>query len=208
MEKDFSQYELVGEIEERHQWLGHTGKVKLLGFVNRGRMADYSDAVRLAQQTGGTPDVADVRKFASRPGMAINLEQELSPDLGLFARASVNDGSKEAFEFTEINQSVSAGLSLRGERWGRSDDTVGIAGVINGLSNDARKYFAAGGMGILIGDGQLPHYGTERILETYYSMRLNQNFKLGLDYQYVVNPAYNQDRGPVSIFGFRAHAEF
>lgn len=208
LQQDFSQYSIVGEVEERHQWFGHNGKLKLLGFIDRGRMASYDDAVHLAQQNGGTPDPVQVRRFSSRPGMAVNLEQELTSDLGLFARASVNDGSKEAYDFTDINQSVSAGLSLSGNRWGRQDDTIGVAMVVNGISNAARRYFAAGGLGILIGDGQLPHYGTERILETYYSLHLNQYIKLSADYQYIVNPAYNSDRGPVSIFGFRAHAEF
>jgi high affinity Mn2+ porin len=204
---DFRQYMLVGELEQRYQWRGHPGKFKVLGFVNRGRMANYRDAVRLAQQRGGTPDAALVRRFSSRPGAAINLEQELSSDLGVFVRASVNDGTKEAYEFTEINKSLSAGLSLNGDRWGRHEDNVGVAGVINGLSGEARQYFAAGGIGILIGDGQL-NYGAEKILETYYSMGVNRYLKLTLNYQYVNNPAYNRDRGPVSIYGIRAHAEF
>jgi high affinity Mn2+ porin len=208
IQKDFSQYSLIVEAEERHQWFGHEGKLKLLGFVNRGYMASYADAVRRGQSTGTTPNVADVRQFGSRPGLAINLEQELAAGLGLFARASMNDGSKESYDFTDINRSVSAGLSLRGNRWGRQDDTVGVAVAVNGISSAAREYFAAGGLGILIGDGQLPSYGTEKILETYYALNLNRYFKLSMDYQYIVNPAYNPDRGPVSIFGFRAHAEF
>ena len=108
---------------------------------------------------------------------------------------------------SRINKSLSVGLSLNGDRWGRHDDTVGVAGVINGLSGEARQYFAAGGIGILIGDGQL-NYGAEKILETYYSMRVNRYLKLALNYQYVNNPAYNRDRGPLSIYGIRAHAEF
>lgn len=208
LETSFSQYALIGELEERHQWFGHPGKLKLLGFVNRGRMANYDDAVHLAHQSNSTPDVALVRHFSSHPGMAINLEQELSSDLGLFVRASINDGSKEAYDFTDINKSLSAGLLLHGTAWGRPDDILGIAGVINGLSGHARDYLAAGGLGILIGDGQLPHYETERILETYYSLKLNKFCRLGMDYQYIANPAYNKDRGPVSIFGFRGHVEF
>lgn len=208
LERDFSQYAVIGEVEERHQWLGRDGKLKLLGFVNRGRMASYDDAVRLAQQNGGVPDVAQARRFDSRPGIAVNLEQSLSSDLGMFARVSMNDGSKETFDFTDINRSVSAGFSLRGNRWGRSDDTVGLAMVVNGLSSEARRYFAAGGLGVLVGDGQLPHYDSEKILETYYSLAATKYLKLGMDYQYVVNPAYNRDRGPVSIFAIRVHAEF
>lgn len=204
----FSQHEWVGELEGRHQLWGRPGKVRLLGFVNQGNMGSYEDALQLAQQTNSTPDTSLVRRGSSRPGVAINLEQEVSSNLGAFARASMNDGNKEAFEFTEINKSVSAGLSLRGAYWGRHDDTLGFAAVANGLSGAARNYFAAGGMGILIGDGQLPHYGLEKIMETYYSLRAVDHLLLSFDYQHVVNPAYNQDRGPISIFGLRVHGEF
>ena len=204
---NFSQYMLVTELEQRFQMRGLPGKVKLLAFVNRGRMGAYRDAVQLAQQTGDTPDTGLVRRFASRPGVAINVEQELASDMGVFLRGSLNNGTKEAYEFTEINRSISGGLSLKGDRWGRHDDTVGVAGVINGLSSDARQYFANGGIGILIGDaGQ--SYGAEKILETYYSMRVNRHVTLAVNYQHVNNPAYNRDRGPVSIFGVRVHAEF
>ena len=204
---DFSQYMLVTELEKRYQLRGHAGKVKLLAFVNRGRMGAYRDAVRLAQQTSESPDTGLVRRFASRPGVSVNVEQELAPDLGVFVRGSLNNGTKEAYEFTEINRSMSGGLSLKGDRWGRHDDTFGVAGVINGLSSEARQYFANGGIGILIGDGRQT-YGAERILETYYSMRVNRHVTLAVNYQHVNNPAYNRDRGPVSIFGLRAHAEF
>ena len=204
---DFSQYMLVTELEQRYQMRGHPGKAKLLAFVNRGRMGSYRDALQLAQLAGDTPDTGLVRRFASRPGVAINLEQELAPDLGMFLRASLNNGTKEAYEFTEINRSISGGLSLKGGRWGRDDDTFGLAGVVNGLSSDARRYFANGGIGILIGDGGQT-YGAEKVLETYYSMRVNRHVTLAVNYQHVNNPAYNRDRGPVSIFGVRAHAEF
>lgn len=204
---DFGQYMFVGEIELRHQWQDHPGKIKLLAFVNRGRMANYIDAVELAERTGGTPDVSLVRRYSSRPGLSLNVEQEISSDAGLFARASLNDGSKEAYEFTEVNRSVSAGGTLKGTRWGRPDDTFGVAAVVNALSNAARDYFAAGGLGILIGDGQL-NYGREKIIETFYSLRLNPHTTLSANYQHAQNPAYNKDRGPVSIYGMRLHAEF
>ena len=204
---DFSQYMLVTELEERHQWQGHFGKIKILAFLNRGKMANYRDAVQLANQTGDTPDASLVRRRSSRPGLSVNLEQELSSDLGAFVRASINDGSKEAYEFTEINRSLSAGLSLKGNRWGRANDTVGVAAVANGLSGAARDYFTAGGLGILIGDGAL-NYGPEKILEAYYSLKVNKHLSVALNYQHVNNPAYNRDRGPVSIYGVRVHSEF
>ncbi len=207
-ERNFGEYALIGEIEERHELDGHAGKLKLLGFVNRGRMARYDDAVQLAQETDGIPDVASVRHFASRPGFAINLEQEFTPGIGAFARVSANDGSKEAYEFTEINRSIAGGLSIKGAHWGRANDTLALAATINGLSDPARRYFAAGGLGILIGDGRLPNVGQERIAETYYAVSMTDHITLTADYQYVVNPAYNRDRGPVSIIAARLHGEF
>ena len=203
----WKQYQWVGEFEARQNWFGRPGKVKLLAFASRGKMGGYGDAVNLAQQTGTTPDTGLVRRLAWRPGIAVNLEQEVTDDVGVFASASMNDGSKETFEFTDINQSVSAGLSLKGTRWGRPNDTFGAAVVVNGLSGAARQYFAAGGMGVLIGDGAL-NYGTERIAELYYNWAVVKHLTLGLNYQYVVHPAYNRDRGPVSIVGARIHAEF
>ena len=208
LETDFSQFELVGEAEARHRIFGRPGKIKLLGYVNRGRMGSYADAVGLAHAMGTIPDMVSVRRYSSRPGAAINLEQQIAGDLGFFARASINDGSKEAYEFTEINKSLAMGLSLKGKSWNRPQDIFGLAGVSNELSNDARAYFAAGGLGILIGDGKLPHYGRENIVEMFYNAALADGFKLSVDYQFVSNPAYNRDRGPVSILGTRLHAEF
>ena len=208
LERGLGQFEIVVEGEARHIWFGRPGKLKLLGFVNRGRMAAYTDAVRLAQMTSGTPDPALVRNYTSRPGGAINLEQQIAPDLGVFGRFSLNDGSKETFEFTEINRSLSFGLALKGTDWGRPNDTFGLAGVTNDISQEARSYFAAGGLGILIGDGKLPHYGSEDVLEAYYSATLADFLALSVDYQFMANPAYNRDRGPVSIFGGRIHAAF
>jgi high affinity Mn2+ porin len=206
LDRSFRQYSLIGEVEERHTLAGRPGRLKLLGFVNRGRMARYEDAVRSAG--AGVPDVANVRRVASRPGASINAEQELASNLGAFLRASANDGRKEAFEFTEINRSIAAGLSLKGGGWDRPHDNLGVAGVVNGLSGAARKYFAAGGLGILIGDGALAHYGSEQILEIYYSAALIEHLHASLDLQHIVHPAYNRDRGPVSIVGVRLHAEF
>jgi high affinity Mn2+ porin len=208
LETGFRQFELVSEVERRVSLFGHDGKIKLLGFINRGRMGSYRDAVILGQTIGTTPDTALVRKYASRAGGSLNIEQGVSDDLGFFLRASANDGSKEAYEFTDMNRSLSTGLSLKGAAWERKDDTVGAAFEIAGISNSARAYFNAGGLGILIGDGRLPHYGSETVLETYYDAQLVRNIHAALDYQFIANPAYNSDRGPVSVFGVRLHGEF
>jgi high affinity Mn2+ porin len=125
----------------------------------------------------------------------------------VFGRWSWNDGRNEIMAFTDIDQSLSLGTSIKGTSWGRTNDTVGIGGAINGLSRDHRDFIAAGGLGVLIGDGRL-NYRTERILETYYSVALFDAMSLTFDYQFIANPAYNADRGPVSVFSGRLHAEF
>ncbi len=208
LSENLSELEWVAEFEGRENWFVQPGKIKLLVFVNHGNMGSYKDALQLAAQTGTTPSTALVRRFASRPGIALNIEQGLTSDLGLFARGSLNGGNEEEFAFTDINQSFSGGLSLQGDRWGRADDTVGLAGVFNGLSNAARNYFAAGGMGGVIGDGSLPQYAGEAIVELYYACHISAHITVTLDYQHINNPAYNAERGPVDVFGIRTHLVF
>ncbi|MDZ5647904.1 carbohydrate porin [Nitrospirillum sp. BR 11828] len=204
--RGFGQYEVVVEAEERHQLMGRDGKVKVLIFQNHANMGSYSDALQVAALTGGTPDTGTVRRYATRAGFALNAEQQMGDDWGLFLRASANDGSKEAYEFTDVNKSVSIGASVTGASWGRDKDAAGLAGVVNMLNADARDYLAAGGTGILVGDGRLS-YSSERILEAYYSAALWTGINLTLDYQFVANPAYNRDRGPANVLGVRFHAE-
>lgn len=208
IDTSFGQNSAMGEVEQRYDVKGHQGKIKLLGFINSAKMGNYKDALSLARATNALPDTALVRRNSSRGGLAVNVEQEIYSHIGAFVRLSINDGNKEAYDFTEINRSLSSGLSLQGELWGRQNDQAGLAIAINGLSTEAQKYFAAGGLGILIGDGQLTHYSEEKIIEAYYSMGINKNLELTMDYQHINNPAYNPDRGPVSILGLRVRTVF
>ncbi len=132
----------------------------------------------------------------------------MTPDLGMFARVGWTQGGLEEYDFTDISQSVQIGLSLLGTRWERPNDTVGLAVVANQISHDGKVYLAAGGLGGIIGDGQLPEAGPEQIIETYYSFAAFSFAKVTGDYQFVNNPAYNRQRGPASVFALRLHAEF
>ena len=100
------------------------------------------------------------------------------------------------------------GVSINGKHWGSPDDTIGIAGIVNGIAARHQAFFNAGGLGILIGDGQLPNYGLEQIFEAYYSYAITTSTKVTVDYQFIDNPAYNADRGPANVFAGRFHAEF
>ena len=199
--------EYIAELELRYSLLSQPGKLRLLGWVNRGNSGGYSEAVALPITSPNYPDITLTRRTRTNYGFVVNVEQAITDDLGLFSRASWDDGKTEKMGWTDCDESFSLGAVLKGTSWGRPNDRIGIGGVIEGLSPEARAYFAAGGLGILIGDGQL-NYRTEKVLETYYAYSLNKWATFTLDYQFIVDPAYNADRGPVSIFSGRLHAEF
>ncbi|MGH9808424.1 MAG: carbohydrate porin, partial [Terriglobia bacterium] len=200
----------VVEFEERHNVLGQPGKVRVGVFGNQGVTGNYSQALAI-EAMDPAQDINDVmasiRHVNPKYGIYANLEQQLVKDVGLFARASWNDGSNEILSFTDIDRSVAGGLSIKGSFWGRPDDTVGIGGVVNGLSAAHRDDLAAGGIGLIIGDGRLC-YSPERIFETYYAYSVRKGITITADYQLITNPSYNADRGPVSVFAGRLHGEF
>jgi high affinity Mn2+ porin len=204
----FGQGQFVAELEERHSLWDQPGKLKFLYWLTRGRLGTYLDAISLGATAGQTPSTSDVRRFRTKDGFGLNLEQQLAIDFGVFARASMSQGTVEEVDFTDINKSISGGLSLTGSRWGRPNDTVGLAGAINRISHQGKLYLAAGGLGGIIGDGQLPNAGPEQILEAYYSVALFNFAHFTADYQFIKNPAYNRDRGPVSVFGLRLHVQY
>jgi high affinity Mn2+ porin len=204
----FTQGQFVAELEERHHLWDQPGKLKLLYWLTRGNLGTYLDAISFGEATGTTPSTGAVRSFRTKDGWGLNLEQQLTSELGLFARASISQGTVEEVDFTEINQSVSAGLSLAGARWGRPDDTVALGGAINRISHQGKLYLAAGGLGGIIGDGQLPSAGPEQILETYYRVAVTSFAEFAFDYQFIKNPAYATERGPVSIFTLQVHLQY
>lgn len=197
----------VLELETRYSLFNQPGRVRTIGWINSAYSGSYSEALAAAAATGATPDLTASRRGRIKWGYVLNVEQALASDIGLFGRWSWNDGKTEIMSFTDIDSSLSLGASIKGVRWNRPKDTIGIGGAINGLSTEHRDFIAAGGLGILIGDGRL-NYRQERILEAYYSFAINKNLAFTADYQFITNPAYNADRGPVSIFSGRLHGEF
>ena len=202
-----SRGQYIAELELRYSLWSQPGKFRVMGYVNRGTAGGYADAVALPIASPNYPDITLTRRVRSNPGVAINIEQAINDQLGVFSRASVGGGQTEKLGWTDVDASVSAGAVLKGAAWGRPDDRIGVGGIVDALSPEARTYFAAGGLGILIGDGQI-NYRREKILETFYAYAVNSHVTASFDYQFITNPAYNADRGPVSIFAARLHAEF
>jgi high affinity Mn2+ porin len=207
LDPSFGQFQLVGEVEHRFDLWRAPGKVTITPWLSRGRMGTYTAAVRLSEVTGQPADIAAVRRYRSRWGLAANLEQEVTPDWGFFLRTGFASPNVEPYDFTDIDRTVALGAQLLGRLWQRPDDTIGCAGILNNISGRHETFLNAGGLGILIGDGKLPHPGLEQILETYYSVALRA-WRITFDYQFVNNPAYNRDRGPVSVLGIRLHGQF
>jgi high affinity Mn2+ porin len=194
----------VLELETRYSLFSQPGKLRAIAWLNSAFSGSYRETLN---NPALNLDIAQTRTGRIKYGYIFSLEQALTDQVGLFGRWSWNDGKTEIMAFTDIDASLSLGLSIKGAKWGRPDDVIGIGGAINALSRDHRDFIAAGGLGILIGDGAL-NYRRERILESYYAYALNKQLTLTADYQLITNPAYNADRGPVHVFSGRFHGEF
>jgi high affinity Mn2+ porin len=192
------------ELETRYSLFSQPGKLRTIAWLNSAFSGSYRETLN---NPALNLDIAQTRTGRIKYGYALSLEQALADDFGVFGRWSWNDGKTEIMAFTDIDASLSTGVSIKGTKWGRPDDVIGIGGAINALSRDHRDFIAAGGLGPLIGDGQL-NYRRERILETYYAYALTKAITLTADYQFITNPAYNADRGPVHVFSGRFHGEF
>lgn len=202
----FEAWGMVTELERGYSIKNHPGTVRGLAFINRADMADYSQATALLQ-TGQS--FLTARSYHYKYGFGINWEQEIVKNLGVFSRLGWNDDQEEGWMFTDVGYTASVGLSLKGGYWRRPDDTFGLAGLANGISKVEQGFFEAGGTGILGGDGAGHFsYGWEKILETYYDFKIWDILRGAVDYQFIMDPAFNRDRGPVSVFSGRLHWEF
>ena len=200
----------ISEVELRYQFLSQPGKLRILAWLHNTFSGSYQEAVDLTLANPGldaTSAIEETRTDRIKYGYVVNFEQAVTKDIGLFGRWSWNNGTNEISAFTDIDASLSLGASIKGAKWGRPDDRVGIATAINALSKDHRDYLAVGGLGILIGDGKI-NYQPERVFETYYALGLGKATTLTFDYQNLTNPADNADRGPVHVFSGRLHSDF
>ena len=171
---------------------------------NRANMGNYDSSIAIAKRTNIAPDITDSRQFGrTKNGYYATLDNTID-NFHLFVKYSKNDGKNETYAFTEIDESLATGIQLDGAIWKRKDDVLGISIVKNDISNDHRTYLSDGGYGFIIGDGKL-NYFSEKIFEAYYLYQPSQQLALTADYQYVQNPAYNKDRGPIQLIAIRLH---
>jgi high affinity Mn2+ porin len=198
------------EFELRHGVIPKkSGVVRLLGYANSANMGIYRDAVlQFEEGLVPAPDITHHPWHITRKyGFGINLEQNLAPNVTAFARWGWDDGKTESFAYTEIDLTIAEGIGVSGAKWNRKQDRAGVAFVSNGIKKDHQNYLANGGYGFLIGDGRL-NYGRENIVESYYTAHVWRGIYVAPGLQYIVNPGYNRDRGPVIVPSLRAHVEF
>lgn len=195
---------MVTELEARYEIKERPGSIRFLAFLNQAHMGSYKAALDNPLRPA---DIEATREYRHKYGFGVNLDQEIVNGIGVFSRLGWSDGKNEAWAFSDVDRTATFGVSINGRRWSRPLDTLGIGGVLNGISRVHQEFFAAGGLGILAGDGNLT-YAWEKILEAYYDFQIWRSLHGTFDYQYITNPAFNRDRGPVSVFAGRLHWTF
>jgi hypothetical protein len=202
------------EFEKKLKIKNHPGSIRFLAFYNSSSAPNYYTAIaNMKMGDSSLISVISGKKVGPtyggvKYGFGISFNQELTKNIGIFARVSWNDGQTATWAFTPIDQSASGGIRINGRMIKRPEDNFGIAFVANGLSDGHRAYLNAGGYDFMLGDGKLSNYGYEQILEIFYKIKLTPWLWATADYQYIINPAYNADRGPVHVFAIRGHVEF
>jgi high affinity Mn2+ porin len=199
------------ELELHGRVIGkQPGIVRVLSYANHANMGDYADAVNswLANPVTPAPEITEhPLQTTVKYGFGLNFEQPFTDWLGVFGRWGWNEGQHESYAYTEVDQTWQIGVGGNGGRWGRRNDHLGLVFVSNGISRDHAQYLAHGGDGFILGDGKL-NYGRENILESYYTLHAWRGIFPSVGLQYMVNPGYNRDRGPVIVPTLRLHVDF
>lgn len=224
---DFRLFKYYGdqfELEHRHKLADQPGAIRLLAYRNHEHMASWQDAIAAYQldpthnaaactsyaydsANSTAPDLCWARKANVKMGIGINWEQSLTDSIGLFLRAMYADGKTEVYSYTSSDRSLSFGTLITGKSWGRQQDVLGLAYASSWLSNSHVQYLNMGGVDGFIGDGKIS-YAAEQVVDLYYKYQPFKSVWLTADYQHIANPANNADRGPVNVYGLRAHFEF
>jgi len=207
---------MMAEWEYRYNVHRHPGTIRFLSWLDEANFASYKLATALlranppdvesAGQGSGVTIPDSARAFHHKYGFSLNTEQEVCKNVGLFSRLGWTPGQYDTWTFTDVDWLVSLGISVHGSAWSRAGDTWGLVCIVSGASRDNQNFLKAGGTDMLDGDGSL-NYSSERVIETYYDCKIWKSIHAALDCQFVANPAFNRDRGPVSILGARLHWE-
>jgi high affinity Mn2+ porin len=200
------------EADRHFEINNHEGEIGFLLYENIGRGGNYEQAIALKKSGQDTTmNVSHPSAYLGNKkyGLGFSFTLALTKKLDILARAGWNDGHTATWAFTEIDRTAALGILIDQPLLKKTRNTFGLAILVNGISPEHRDFLNNGGVDFIIGDGKLPHYATENILETYYNVAVTRNIALMIDFQYVQNPGYNVDRGPVPyIISGRIHMAF
>lgn len=203
----FGSWGIASELERRCDVNGRPGALRFLAWVDKANMLSYRQAASLLESSGPQADLSPARAYRHKYGFGLNLEQQVTKEFGIFSRLGWNNGQTEGWMYTDANWTASLGASASGSGWHRPSDTAGLAYVTSGASASAQRFLEAGGLDILSGDGALT-YGSEKVMEVYYSLAAWKTVYVTPDFEFVANPAFNRSRGPVPVLGVRLHWQF
>lgn len=194
------------EWTEHFSLSDHPLCLRALAFYTQAFMGNYRESV--AFDSLHADITATRRQGNTKYGAGMNAEYEVHKGIGVFARAGWNDGRNESWMFTEVDNSLSGGISFDGALWNRTHDHVGLAVANSGISADHQYYLQHGGSGFMLGDGSL-HYSRETLVEGYYLLSvLEDHLQISGIGQLLSHPGYNLDRsGPVGILSLRLHVQ-
>jgi len=147
----------------------------------------------------GVVSWADQRRgvFDSRNGwgVGLSLDQAVTPQITLFARAGYQDE-----EIYELAWAWSLGAEVKGNYWGREADALGIAYGMGMISDDYKAFQRFSGE---------PWFGKdESHLELYYRFQLNDHIAISPDLQVLWNAQGDARFDPVTVLGVRGTLEF
>lgn len=213
------------ELEHDHVLFGQPGAVRILGYHNHVQTGRFDEAIaayrgdpaknaascgdRFNYGSGNAtaPDLCWVRRGNDKLGIGIDLEQYVAKGIGLFARAMYSDGQTEVDAFNSPDRSLSFGALAAGSLWQRPFDVAGVGFGASWISDVHAEYLSMGGIDGFVGDGHLKQ-AAEGVVEGFYSVNLLKAIWLAADYQFIWNPGFNADRGPLHILSAKVHAEF
>ena len=212
------------ELEHDHTLLGKPGAVRLLAYRNRVVSGRFDEAIAALKSdpaknakacteysynsgNATAPDVCWVRRTNAKVGIGISVEQHIDDDFGVFFRGMYSDGRTEVDAFNPADRSMTFGAVGKGGAWHRPFDVAGVGFGMGWISDVHAEYLRMGGVDGFVGDGNL-RKAPESVAEGFYSVNLLKAIWLTADYQYISNPGFNADRGPVHVLGTRVHAEY
>jgi high affinity Mn2+ porin len=122
-------------------------------------------------------------------GWGLSADQRLGDGITLFGRYG-----QQMQGHVRFDRALTLGAEVNGSYWNRGGDSLGLAAGLLRSSQDYRNATAFS--------------GNERVAELYYRYRINKQFELSPNLQYIGNPAGDGSADAIKILGLRAQINY